>query len=135
TNPREVPKAAGARGLTITGRDTVCVITPERDVVCHNLENELTARLPNSAGALELVGTALAACARKDNEWTCWNIWPPMADTSGTFELPFRFDAPLEELSIGGFRICAVRAEGRGIGCADVNTGATTLTDVDELPE
>jgi hypothetical protein len=134
--PALVDALSGARTIAVTFQDEVCGIAPSDQILCHNLDSGHDAALSGSQGAVELVSGLLSACARKQSgDWTCWNVLPPMLESTGSPPIEVHSEVPLLEIAIGGLRACALRAD-HAVVCADADsvTVAPELELVSDLP-
>jgi Regulator of chromosome condensation (RCC1) repeat len=133
-SPFDVPKLANARALILTGENEVCAIDAQREVVCHNLENDSLHTLPESSNSVALVGSELVACALDAAmTWRCWNILPPMLETTGTFPIAVPSGLSLSELHVGGLRVCGIR-EDNEVVCAAATDLVPRADVVPDLP-
>jgi hypothetical protein len=134
--PQEITPLSGARAVAVTFQDELCAITSGNEILCHNLNSGHTVALASSSGTVELVSGELSVCARReDRTWSCWNVLPSMLDTIGSPEVAFYSEVALSEITIGGLKLCALRADGE-VACADANslTSSPTLVVVNGLP-
>jgi hypothetical protein len=134
--PAPVDALTGARSVAVTFQDEVCGIAPDDQILCHNLDSGHDGVLSNSQGAVELVSGLLSVCARKQSgEWSCWNVLPAMLESVGSPEIEVPTDVPYVEVTIGGIRACALRADD-AVMCADANSvsAAPELELVSDLP-
>jgi hypothetical protein len=132
--PVQAPALRGARAIVVSGSNEVCAIAPERNVLCHDLDNGKTVPLPESEDSVAITGTSLVACAQqRDDGWTCWNILPPMLESTGTFALHVPSELTLVELAVGGFNVCAVRDDG-DVVCASAGSAMPELVVIAGLP-
>jgi Regulator of chromosome condensation (RCC1) repeat len=136
TTPAEVEALAGARGLGVTGDNEVCGIVEAGEILCSNLDSGRAVPLSDSAGSVEIVAAGgLAACARNEEQrWHCWNVLPSMLETVGSPALELPVDTTVTEIAISGFRVCALREDGR-VACANANDSPPEFMDVSGLPD
>jgi hypothetical protein len=122
TEPSEVSELSGARTMALAAWNEVCAVSSAGNIVCHNLDSHVTIPLTGSEDSVTVRGAGgLAACGMSTSgRWRCWNVLPPMLETVGSTPVEVRSEVPIEELVIGGFRVCSLRADD-SVACANAN--------------
>ncbi|HKU44338.1 MAG TPA: hypothetical protein VJR89_39535, partial [Polyangiales bacterium] len=123
------------RTIALAAWDEVCGIAESGEIRCHNFDSMKTIPLQNSENAVAVRGAGgLSACGKNGTGlWQCWNVLPPLLEVAGSTPVPIRTEMPIDDLVIGGFHVCALRAD-RSVACADASKiGLMPLPEYAEL--
>jgi hypothetical protein len=116
TTPSEVAALAGAHEIAMSRDLTVCGITQAENIDCRDVQDGTGFALLDSAGYRELNAGNLVLCGiNAERKAHCWNVAP--AESGGQFSLDLPGTAPVREVAISGFHICALY-EDDSVQCA-----------------
>jgi hypothetical protein len=148
TAPTNLEALTGARAITVPAQDEACAISEAREIVCQNIEDGFTVKMPDSEGTVTInsQGTLGMIGRKSDGTWWLWNV-PSIVLTQmgvpgviGTEAFQLISEPPMVEAVIAGFTVCAVQ-EDHNVVCVDAErqgfAGQTLIvaSAVSDLPD